>query len=72
MTHLKIMAKYAHNSAGIFKTEVYLPSPLGFKHRVYSDNVDILKSPITRDSNTKIPIRNVFDNNPKMAIIKKG
>lgn len=70
--HLKIMAKYAHHSAGIFKDEVYLPVPLGFKHRLYNNTMeDIAKSPINRDSRTKIPRRNVFNNNPKQAVIKK-
>ncbi|OOF82639.1 hypothetical protein BKG97_00015 [Rodentibacter caecimuris] len=71
MPHLKIMAKYAHHSAGIFKDEVYLPAPLGFKHRLYNKTVeDIAKSPINRDTRTKIPKRNVFDNDPTKAVIK--
>ncbi|OOF57002.1 hypothetical protein BKK56_01785 [Rodentibacter genomosp. 2] len=71
MPHLKIMAKYAHHSAGIFKDEVYLPAPLGFKHRLYNKTVeDIAKSPINRDARTKIPKRNVFDNDPTKAVIK--
>ncbi|WP_238327108.1 DUF2235 domain-containing protein [Rodentibacter pneumotropicus] len=70
--HLKILAKYAHHSAGIFKDEVYLPAPLGFKHRLYNNTVeDIAKSPINRDKRTKIPKRNIFDNNPRLAVIKK-
>ncbi|MDC2825060.1 T6SS phospholipase effector Tle1-like catalytic domain-containing protein [Rodentibacter pneumotropicus] len=70
--HLKILAKYAHHSAGIFKDEVYLPAPLGFKHRLYNNTVeDIAKSPLNRDKQTKIPKRNIFDNNPRLAVIKK-
>ncbi|OOF63813.1 T6SS phospholipase effector Tle1-like catalytic domain-containing protein [Rodentibacter pneumotropicus] len=70
--HLKILAKYAHHSAGIFKDEVYLPAPLGFKHRLYNNTVeDIAKSPINRNKITKIPKRNIFDNNPRLAVIKK-
>ncbi|WP_244151934.1 DUF2235 domain-containing protein [Rodentibacter myodis] len=69
--HLKILAKYAHHSAGIYKSEVYLPAPLGFKHRLYNDTLeDIAKSPINRDARTNIPRRDVFDNDPKQAIIK--
>ncbi|OOF59993.1 T6SS phospholipase effector Tle1-like catalytic domain-containing protein [Rodentibacter myodis] len=67
--HLKILAKYGHNSSGIFKGDIYRPAPLGFYPRIYNFTAeDIAKSPINRVKD--VPKRNVFHNNVKQAIVK--
>lgn len=67
--HLKILAKYGHNSSGIFKGDIYKPAPLGFYPRIYNSTAeDIAKSPINRVKD--VPKRNVFHNDVKQAIVK--
>lgn len=68
--HLKILAKYGHNSSGVSEDEIYKVAPFGFNARIYSGAEDIAKSPTNRDSQTGAPMRNVFGNNPNRAIIR--
>ncbi len=60
--HLKLLAKYAHNSSGTMAMDKERLAPLGFKHRSYENMTDLLKSPVRRVGDDKIPQRAVFHN----------
>ncbi len=63
--HLKLLAQYAHNSSGTMAMDKRRAAPLGFKHRSYENMTDLLKSPMRRVGDDKIPQRAVFHNNPE-------
>ncbi len=60
--HLKLLAKYAHNSSGTMAMDKERLAPLGFKHRSYENMTDLLKSPVRRVGDDKIPQRAIFHN----------